>query len=190
MGALLIKAQAQIGLKDDAAAQITLNELYSKLNRGPEDAIFYQALLVQDQIAIALQTGNYTAAQKKQGRAMQISNKFQIVDFLDKKKKFDKMLEEAEIYILLLREDGNYKEVENNYCWLMKHPELSNEIRVSYGARIPDIDEYYKPYTKFDWLFDYISQLSPQHVELRGLGIKLLESFDNQSLKKTLLSVA
>ena len=26
---------------DDAAAQITLNELYSKLNRGPEDAIFY-----------------------------------------------------------------------------------------------------------------------------------------------------
>ena len=50
------------------------------------------------------------------------------------------MLEETDIYILLLQEDDNFKEVENTYVWLMKHPKLSNDVRVKYGSRIPDID--------------------------------------------------
>lgn len=66
------------------------------------------------------------------------------------------MLEETDIYILLLQEDENFKEIENTYLWLMKHPELSNDIRVKYGSRIPDIDQYHKPLTKLDWLFDYL----------------------------------
>ncbi len=58
---------------------------------------------------------------KKQGIDIQISNKFQIIDFLDRKLKFDKMLEETEIYLLVLLEDNRYKEIEDTYLWLMGH---------------------------------------------------------------------
>ncbi len=58
---------------------------------------------------------------KKQGIDIQISNKFQIIDFLDRKLKFDKMLEETEIYLLVLLEDSRYKEIEDTYLWLMGH---------------------------------------------------------------------
>jgi len=58
---------------------------------------------------------------KKQGIDIQISNKFQIIDFLDRKLKFDKMLEETDIYLLVLLEDSRYKEIEDTYLWLMGH---------------------------------------------------------------------
>ena len=56
-----------------------------------------------------------------------MTNKFQIIDFLDKKKKFDKMLQEMETYLLLLEEDSRYKEIEENLIWLMDHQGLTKE---------------------------------------------------------------
>jgi len=49
---------------------------------------------------------------------VQITNKYLIIDFLDKKKRYEKMIEESEIYCNLLLEEGRYKEIEDTYLWL------------------------------------------------------------------------
>ena len=74
-----------------------------------------------------------------------MTNKFQIIDFLDKKQKFDKMLQETEIYCVLLLEDSRYRDIEETYFWLMEHKGLTNDVRASFGLRIFEIDEFYKP---------------------------------------------
>jgi hypothetical protein len=55
------------------------------------------------------------------------------------------MISETEIYCLLLLEDGKYKLIEETYLWLMNHKGLSEDIRVSFGVRIYEIDEFYSP---------------------------------------------
>lgn len=52
---------------------------------------------------------NITKANKQQARAIYLQNKFQIIDFLDKKEKYEKMLEEIEVYCLNLLQDGLFK---------------------------------------------------------------------------------
>lgn len=63
---------------------------------------------------------------RKTGRDIQLSNKYQIIDFLDRKQKYDKMLEETEMYLMVLLEDSRYKEIEDTYIWLMGHKALSD----------------------------------------------------------------
>ena len=62
---------------------------------------------------------------KKHGRKVLIQNKFQIIDLLDKQKKYKEMLDETEAYCILLLEEGEFKQVEDNYLWLMNHQGLS-----------------------------------------------------------------
>ena len=62
-----------------------------------------------------------TQQMKKTGRQIQIKNKFQIVDYYDRKKMFVEMLSESEMYCMLLLEDSREKEVEETYQWLFEH---------------------------------------------------------------------
>lgn len=118
-----------------------------------------------------------------------MTNKFQIIEFLDRKKKFDKMIEESDTYCLLLLEDGRYKEVEETYLWLMNHLGLSNEVRASYGLRIQEIDPFYKPFTRLDSLLAQVSKITPGASNLTSLGVRILENLDNQNCKKNLFAV-
>ena len=52
---------------------------------------------------------------KKTGREIQIKNKFQIVDYYDRKQMYKEMVSESEMYCLLLMEDSRLKEVEETY---------------------------------------------------------------------------
>jgi hypothetical protein len=54
---------------------------------------------------------------------------------------------------LLLLQDDRYKDIEDTYLWLMNHKGLSDDIRVKYGARIFEIDQFYNPFTRLDFLF-------------------------------------
>ena len=63
----------------------------------------------------------------KELKNLQCDNMFQILDFLDKKKKFEKMLEEVEIYVAMLLELDQYPQIEETYIWLYQHAELSND---------------------------------------------------------------
>lgn len=98
---------------------------------------------------------------KATGRQIHLSNKYQIIDFLDKKKKHDKMLVETDTYCLLLLEDGRYKEIEDTYLWIMNHKAFSEDVRAGYGARIYEIDPFYNPYTRLDNLFPQLIRLAP-----------------------------
>jgi len=40
------------------------------------------------------------------------------------------MLEETEVYVVLLLSVERYKEIEDTYVWLMNHKLLSDQIRV------------------------------------------------------------
>ena len=71
------------------------------------------------------------------------------------------MLEESEAYCLLLLEDERYKDIEETYLWLMNHKGLSDDMRANYGARIFEIDQFYNPYTKLDFLFPELIKLAP-----------------------------
>lgn len=85
------------------------------------------------------------------------------------------MLEETDIYVVLLLEEERYKEIEDTYVWLMNHKQLSEEIRVKYGARIYEIDQFYNPYTRIDVLFPKLCKIAPQSEDLSGLAFKMLE---------------
>jgi hypothetical protein len=50
------------------------------------------------------------------------------------------MIQESEVYCLLLLEDSQFKVVEDTYLWLFNHTGLTNQQRASYGARIFEID--------------------------------------------------
>lgn len=76
-----------------------------------------------------------------------------MIDFLSYKKRYDKMIEESEMYCLLLLEDGKYREIEDTYKWLMDHKGLTEDVRASYGARIYEIDPFYNPLIRLDNLF-------------------------------------
>jgi hypothetical protein len=132
------------------AAQNVLNDIYSKIKRGPEDALFFNALLTQETLAIQLQVSTNSAQNRKKGKEIQLTNKFQIIDFLDKKKKYEKMIQESDVYCLLLIQEGRYKEVEETYLWLLDHPGLSNEMKAEYGLRVFEIDPFYRPIIKLD----------------------------------------
>lgn len=50
------------------------------------------------------------------------------------------MIQESEVYCLLLLEDGQYKAVEDTYLWLFNHSGLTDLQRASFGTRIFEID--------------------------------------------------
>lgn len=52
---------------------------------------------------------------------MRRDNQFKIIEFYDFKKKFDKMMVEMETFLQILIEDGKYKDVEDNFVWLLNH---------------------------------------------------------------------
>jgi hypothetical protein len=66
------------------------------------------------------------------------------------------MLEEVEVYCLNLLEDGQFKQVEENYVWLLNHQKIPELTRQIYGCRIFDIDPYYNPYTRLENLFKQV----------------------------------
>ncbi len=134
---------------------------------------------------------NSSKANKQQARAIYLQNKFQIIDFLDKKEKYEKMLEEVEVYCLNLLEDGQFKQVEENYVWLLNHQKIPEPKRQMYGCRIYDIDPFYNPFTRLENLFKQVVAMG-QHEETRswvqGLGQQIIESLDRQNGKKTVYS--
>lgn len=117
--------------------QNTLNVIYTITKPGPDDALIISAFLCQDQLCRELQKSKET---RKYGRDIQIKNKFQIIDFFDRKKNIEKMIQESEVYCLLLLEDGQYKAVEDTYLWLFNHSGLTDLQRASFGTRIFEID--------------------------------------------------
>ena len=94
------------------------------------------------------------------------------------------------MYCLLLIEENRYKDVEETYLWLMRHPGLSKDVQAQYGLRVFEIDPFYKPIIKPDFLLAEVSKLIPGDPKLSGLATKILDTLDNNSSKKTLLSVA
>ena len=134
---------------------------------------------------------NSSKANKQQARAIQLQNKFQIIDFLDKKEKYDKMLEEVEVYCLNLLEDGLFKQVEENYVWLLNHQKIPEPTRQMYGCRIFDIDPFYNPFTRLETLFKQVlalGQYEQNRSWVQGLGQQILDNLERQNCKKTVYS--
>jgi hypothetical protein len=88
------------------------------------------------------------------------------------------MLEESEIYCLLLLEDSRFKEIEDTYIWLMGHKGLTEAQKVLYGAKIFDIDQFYNPYTRLDALFPRLCKIDPTSPALKGLAVKMIDVLD------------
>ena len=120
------------------------------------------------------------------------NNQFKIVEFYDFKKKYEKMLSEVETFILLLIEDGAYKDVEDNYVWLMQHEGLTDAQRLGYAARIHEIDQFYNPYTKIEKVFSIMRSLQgmqrPYGPELANVAGKVLAFLERQNWRKDLHS--
>lgn len=84
---------------------------------------------------------------------MQKENQFKIIEFFDFKGRCDRMLEEMDAFLLLLIEDGAFKDVEDNLMWLVNHKGVTPEQKLGFAARIHEIDQFYNPYTKIEKVF-------------------------------------
>ncbi len=67
------------------------------------------------------------------------------------------MIDESEVYIILLLEDCQYKMIEDTLLWLFNHVGLTEEQRAFFGFRIFEIDEFYKPYSQLDVMYNNLS---------------------------------
>ena len=107
-------------------AQKTLNEIYQMTNMdGP---IYYRALQVQNKYYDAILNSQHTPNnQKKELKHNKISNMFKLLEFLEKKQKWDVLLQEVETYIVMLRELDKYLDIEETYLWLYGIDGLTNE---------------------------------------------------------------
>ena len=70
---------------------------------------------------------------------------FKLLEFLEKKQKWDALLQEVETYVIMLLELDKYIDIEETYLWLYSIKGLSNEQRQHYGTRIFSIDPHYNP---------------------------------------------
>jgi hypothetical protein len=52
---------------------------------------------------------------------------FKILEFLEKKQKWDSLLSEVETYIAMLKEFDKYIDIEETYIWLYSIKGLTNE---------------------------------------------------------------
>jgi hypothetical protein len=74
-----------------------------------------------------LNTQQASNAQKKEIKHDKISNMFKILEFLEKKQKWDSMLQEVETYISMLQEFDKYIDIEETYLWLYTIEGLTKE---------------------------------------------------------------
>ena len=96
------------------------------------------------------------------------------------------MIDESEVYLLLLLEDGQYKVTEDTLLWLFNHVGLTEEQRASFGFRIFEIDEFYNPYTRIDYMFNKLSLMMPNSPNLHQMAWKILNQLENQQGRKSL----
>ena len=115
----------------------------------------------------------------------QCDNYFKFLDFLDKKKKFDKMLEEVETYVILLYQNDFYPQIEETYMWLYKHQGLTDAQRQVYGCRIFSIDPHYYPRSvKLEAIFGQLNALNPGSPAMADVAAKALHALENNKCKK------
>lgn len=90
---------------------------------------------------------------KQAARYNLTANQYHIVNFFEKKQKWDNYVKECDIYINLLIEDGQYNTVEDILVRNLKmEGALTIEQRHQAGIRIFNIDQFYYPKTKLeDW---------------------------------------
>jgi hypothetical protein len=130
---------------------------------------------------------------------MQIENQFQILDFLDKKGTYEKMLLEVDTYVLLCIQNNQQYLIEDTYLWLFGHHALQADVQLKYGCLIFFIEDY-KPKTVLESHFLKLAQLHDEVVQLKlklsksdvenlvGLAKKLMQYIDRQSWKKDIYS--
>ena len=194
--AFMFLAQAQIELNMLADGQETLNELYGVLQLGQnknDDTLYSTALQWNAKLARRLQEAEGASRQDKaRGREVQKQNQFKIVEYFDYARRDDKMVAEMETFMQLLAEDELWKEVENNLVWLLEHPRLTAAQKLGYAARIPTLNEFYRPYTSIEKLFGIMANLQgmqrPFGPEMTMVAGKLLEHFERQTWRKDLHS--
>ena len=108
------------------------------------------------------------------------------------KKKFDKMLEEMETFLLILTEDELFKDVEDNLMWLVNHAGVPDEQKIKYAARVHAIDTFYNPYTKIEKSFSIVLNLQgmkrPYSSDMVDLATKVLVFLERQNWRKDLHS--
>jgi hypothetical protein len=165
-----------------------LNDVYLSTNGdGPS---YYRALQLQnkyfDGILSYAQTSNN---QKKELKHDKISNMFKILEFLEKKQKWDSMLQEVETYIAMLKEFDKYIDIEETYLWLYGIKGLSNEQRQHFGARIFTIDEHYNPkQVNLFQMFEELNSLSPGAPCMLELAQKLSTKLERSASPKDIQS--
>ena len=100
-GLFLMKADALIRLSQFVEGQELINLVYEQAKK--EDPMYFRALSLQKVFyEKIIECPETPQNQKKTLKTKQCDNYFKFLDFLDKKKKFEKMLEEVETYVVLL----------------------------------------------------------------------------------------
>lgn len=101
------------------------------------------------------------------------------------KKKWELYVKDADVLCTMLREDDNYKAIEMLLAEQFRNEELPSQVRHSAGVGIFSIDNFYKPLTKLDSVFDELVALDPDSEKNKVL----LESMGAELEKKGQISI-
>ncbi|CDW90850.1 tetratricopeptide repeat-containing protein [Stylonychia lemnae] len=128
---------------------------------------------------LALEIGNQK--DKKEALEHKIQYTKKLLNFLERKERYDKFQEKLQELVNILTPEDRYSEIEQIYVQVLENPKFSDEFRHQCGIGVFTMSQFHKPKLVLTIdLFNKIKTLNPESPGNQVLSQQLLKDFDKQ----------
>eukprot|EP00347_Sterkiella_histriomuscorum_P021178 403334951 len=155
--------------------------LMRNLKPGTEDdKVLFQVLTTGIEASnMMIEQGNQK--QKKDGFEHRIRYQIILIEFLERKERWEKFEQELDSLIPILTAEDRFDELERIYYRVFMNPQLSPELKHRCGISIFTMSQFYNPKLKLTLeLYEQIASLKPDSPDNALLSQKLIKDIDKR----------